>query len=300
MRRTLALVALLALYLFVALQNQDGWWDSWAHWNGRARLLLYHDPLWLFQVMPPNHLDYPPLWYLIVNTGYRLAGDTPLVGVVLHGAVFAALLLFYRRALIVIFVGLVTLEYAVSQFADIPLALTFLLAAVAYRHKHEDYAGLALGAGVLIKNEGLLIALIFVGVWIVRERRIPRAALVTLLPCFVGLWIFRQFVQAPGDLFTSGAGARLFDISRYIIVLPLTVAGLVQFGIGALPLLGGVMVAERRTVRTSVPLLAAGVVLLGYVGIYLISPYDLTWHITNSWDRLIVQVFPVLVYETIN
>jgi hypothetical protein len=133
----------------------------------------------------------------------------------------------------------------------------------------------------------------------VRERRIPRAALVTLLPCFVGLWIFRQFVQAPGDLFTSGAGARLFDISRYAIVLPLTVAGLVQFGIGALPMLGGVVVAERRTVRPSVPLVAVGVVLLGYVAIYLISPYDLTWHITNSWDRLIVQVFPVVVWSVI-
>jgi hypothetical protein len=35
--------------------------------------------------------------------------------------------------------------------------------------------------------------------------------------------------------------------------------------------------------------------LLGYFGVYILTPLDLTWQLQTSLDRLLVQVWPVLV-----
>ena len=49
------------------------------------------------------------------------------------------------------------------------------------------------------------------------------------------------------------------------------------------------------------PAYVAGIVMLtiqalGYYGIFLITPYDLAWHLSYSAARLILQVFPVITF----
>ena len=44
-------------------------------------------------------------------------------------------------------------------------------------------------------------------------------------------------------------------------------------------------------------MVTVALVLAGYVLIYAATPHDVVWHVTNSWDRLLMQVFPVVVYE---
>jgi hypothetical protein len=39
-----------------------------------------------------------------------------------------------------------------------------------------------------------------------------------------------------------------------------------------------------------------GVQLAGYYAAFLITPYDLTWHLSYSTDRLMLQVFPLLLF----
>jgi hypothetical protein len=36
--------------------------------------------------------------------------------------------------------------------------------------------------------------------------------------------------------------------------------------------------------------------LLGDYGVYLITPYDLTWHLTYSIERIVLQAFPMIVF----
>ena len=36
--------------------------------------------------------------------------------------------------------------------------------------------------------------------------------------------------------------------------------------------------------------------LLGYYGAFLITPYDLTWHLSDSTERLVLQIFPLLLF----
>ena len=35
---------------------------------------------------------------------------------------------------------------------------------------------------------------------------------------------------------------------------------------------------------------------LGYYAIYLITPYDLTWHLQYSIDRIFLQIFPLIAF----
>lgn len=130
------------------------------------------------------------------------------------------------------------------------------------------------------------------------SRLIPWKALLTFAPFAVCLLLFRAVVTVPNDIVGStGILERLTDGSRYAVILPLLVGGLVTFGGGALLVTGGALWLERVRLRASVPLVAAALVLAGYVGIYAITPLELRWHIVTSFDRLLIHLFPVVVYS---
>lgn len=162
------ILAFVALFAVLAITRVPyGQWDAWATWNALARLLYYHDAGDVFRYSIVFHKDYPPLLYLTVLNGFRVFGDTVLVPIALQGAVFAALLWLVRKptwALLI--VGVVAMRYALMQYADLPLALAFLCAVVAWRRDRPLWVGAALGVGLLLKNEGALIAACFFAVWI--------------------------------------------------------------------------------------------------------------------------------------
>ncbi len=39
-----------------------------------------------------------------------------------------------------------------------------------------------------------------------------------------------------------------------------------------------------------------GVQILAYYAVYLITPYDLTWHLSYSIERIFLQVFPLIAF----
>ena len=43
-------------------------------------------------------------------------------------------------------------------------------------------------------------------------------------------------------------------------------------------------------------LVLLSVQLLGYYAVYVITPYDLTWHLTYSIERIFLQVFPLSAF----
>lgn len=295
-----ALIAVfMVAYIVGAIQSPDGQWDGFAIWNAKARLWLYHDPLEVLRVSLLPHKDYPPLLSLVIYHGYLVFGDVQTVPIVVHGAVFAGLLWMLRyRLWTLAIVGAVALPYSVTMFADLTLALCFLGAVIAYRHERPLWVGFALGCGVLVKNEGSLMALVFVGVWIVSARRIPYRTLLVLAPFVVCLLLYRQVVPEQNDIMgSSGMLERLTDVSRYGVILPMLISMSLGFGGGAFGVLGAVLWLQRRRVRVSMPLVTVALILVGYVGIYAITPHDVAWHIGNSWDRLLLQLWPVAVYE---
>ena len=78
-----------------------------------------------------------------------------------------------------------------------------------------------------------------------------------------------------------------------------------MLGIGILPVLALYAVIFRSPVRLELrPAYMAGITMLviqvlGYYAAYLASPYDLAWHLSYSSGRVVLQLFPLLLFLTL-
>jgi hypothetical protein len=294
---TLLAVFLLA-YAVVALLIPNGQWDAYAIWNVRARFLYYGaDP---FHYPAVAHPDYPLLLPLAVAFGYRLIGAThPLVPIVLHGFVYAGTMWLFRRNIwLLSIVGLVGLQYASYQYADLPLALALLAATVAFYQSRQIGVGLALGIAIHTKNEGLLIAACFLFVWAAAQRRVPWRAVLAFAPFLALLVAFKLWVNVPNDVVGStGILERLVDVERAVTVLQFVVPRFFVFGSGINLIVISIVLLLRIPIRPTVPLVAALLIFSGYLAIYQITPHDVQWHMLYSYDRLILHLFPTVLYS---
>jgi hypothetical protein len=298
----LLLIALFGrVYVSLAHHMPHGAWDAWMIWNLRAKFVALAPGVFDMARLPSHymHVDYPPLLPLVVGLGWKVTGVNLWWPAVVHGVVLLVLLWVLRKPLWALaLVGAVGVEYAATQYADTPLALTFLLAVVAYEARREWLVGLALGAGLLTKNEGALMALAFVGLWALWERRIPARALLAMAPFALALVAFKLYAASGNDIISaSGKLARALDGARYGIIAGRVSIMTVQFGTGALFVLAAALWLTSPWHRLTLPLVVIGATLVGYLAMYAITPRDLAWHVNFSWDRLLWQVFPALVYS---
>ena len=71
-------------------------------------------------------------------------------------------------------------------------------------------------------------------------------------------------------------------------------------GIIAVLLVYLILVREPLTKERTLMVIASsamlGIQMLGYYGVYLITPYDLTWHLSFSVERIFLQIFPLLAF----
>jgi hypothetical protein len=229
------------------------------------------------------------------------------------------------------------LRCAESQMADVPIALFFLLscAFVVIAIELADLRSLVL-AGVCAslaawtKNEGLLMAVclaaaLFLAGGCQMQDRLRAAAcfLVGAAPLLLLLAWFRLRHAGGNDLLanTSSVAAawhRLVDPHRYAAVLAGLARQLIRVDrwgvfLMAVPVIwicccaGLDRDSSPEESRASRPchdraghLLAMAIilVLLGYGLVYILTPYDLAWHISSSIDRLLLQCWPSAILAT--
>jgi hypothetical protein len=223
------------------------------------------------------------------------------------------------------------IELGTSQYADVPLAF-FILATITLLCLHDDptgrgddsrsrglivLAGLGAGFAAWTKNEGLLfLCAILVArfVMLVRpQSRGDRAVafailLAAIAPMFFLIAWFKHSIAPPGDLFSdiSTAMRKALDPTRYGAILKWYGKEFLRFGhwllIPGTILLAGLSAAPgfRRSqvsqscVRSSA--FALVLTLAGYFAVYLITPYDLYWHLRFSLGRLFMQLWPSTVF----
>jgi hypothetical protein len=68
---------------------------------------------------------------------------------------------------------------------------------------------------------------------------------------------------------------------------------------GSLPLVMAVAVAAafaRQARTTRALLLVAGAMIGSYYAVWVLSPVDTVWLVSTSFDRLLLQVWPALVF----
>lgn len=220
------------------------------------------------------------------------------------------------------------------EMADLPLAF-FILATVILIYFYFVYkkpalialAGLTSGLAAWTKNEGALFA-VGIGVALVvafifeeikkenllikfQKNVLPKLFwfVLGLVFPFVIVIGFKLFLAPPSDVLSGTATAtqKILTISRHLEILQYLGRELFYFGgwtswFGILPVLLVYFLLFRLPVNKELrPAYLAGITmlavqLLGDYGVYLITPYDLTWHLSYSIERIVLQIFPVIAF----
>ncbi len=230
------------------------------------------------------------------------------------------------------FIELGTSQYADVPLSFFILATVALLCLHDSRaqddHSHFSsgllaLAGLAAGCAAWTKNEGLLFLSTILLARLLTLIRYGRSSvgaiarqlaplLITAAPVLLLVAYFKHFIAPPGDLFSDGTTAlhKLMDPARYWAIVKWYVKGFLRFGHwlvipSTLLLIAFYFAAGERPrdtelteaevgLRTSI--LALGLTLAGYFAVYLITPYDIYWHLRFSLPRLFLQLWPSAIF----
>jgi 4-amino-4-deoxy-L-arabinose transferase-like glycosyltransferase len=222
------------------------------------------------------------------------------------------------------------IRHGASQYADVPLSF-FFVATVALLFFHAEapsqiyfliLAGMAAAFSAWTKNEGILFLMLFfllhsVVTTLVKPRRSwvreVGGLLMGAVPVSVVILIYKALIASSNGLLAAqGLGLsvqKLLDISRYRLVISRFGRELFSFGewsatVGrVLPfllffyfLLLGASVKKKDVAATSIAVLLPVFMMLGHFFAYILSPYDLAWHLDSSLNRLLLQLWPLAIF----
>ncbi len=216
--------------------------------------------------------------------------------------------------------------HGATQCADVPLAF-FILAAVVLLYLHDRspesrrgplvLAGLSAGFAAWTKNEGLVfvaavcVARLAVAARTRRWRGHLREMLffaAGLLPVLVVVACFKMFFAPRGLWLSAGfqsAIAGVADPARWYLIAKAFARKAVSFGRWRVSLsivlvvylgLLGLKVKEKDKRGVAASLATLCLLAAGYFLAYLTTPCDVSWHLTYSLNRLILQLWPSLVF----
>ena len=325
----------LAIFIWVSERNPRGGWDAWAIWNLRAHFLYraggsaWRDAF--TEVLAWSHPDYPLLLPAFVARGWRLLGrESSMVPVALAcfftfgcAGLMASGVTILRGARQGFLAGLALAAtpflyvQGAMQCADVPVAF-FILAtlvslALADRFNSRGFAAIAGMAAALAgwtKNEGLLWfgAILLARILMARGRSL-QPFLAGALPVLAPVIFFKACVATASDIFGSagraGMIARVLDPNRYLLIAKEAFRHIRDFGplpVSAFAILAVYLAIaglqrdkrDRDILRTST--LALSLSAVGYCLIYLLRPLDLAWLLDTSADRLLLQIWPGIVF----
>jgi len=209
------------------------------------------------------------------------------------------------------------------QLADIPLAF-FILASIVfiffyYQEKRPvlfAFAGLSAGLAAWTKNEGILFLLVSGTILTIAELR--TRSFQGLYAYFAGLLfplaivLYFKLQLAPASEFLSGGTSKiiqnLMDVSRHQMIFGSFKNFFLSSGgwnhVGVLLILCIYYLVFHSRIKDNPAAVFIGLSILacqimGYYVFYLISPYDLEWHLRTSLDRLFTHVYPAILFVTL-
>ena len=293
----------LAVFIRVSVLMPGGGWDAWAIWNLRAHFLYRAGAVaWrdgFTEALAWSHPDYPLLLPAFVARGWGLLGRES-VGVPIALAGFFT----FGCA------GLMTTSIAILRGTRQGLLAGLALADRFNSRGLAVLAGVAAALGGWAKNEGLLwFGAILLALMIVTRWRLIRAFMAGALPILAPILFFKTSVASSSDIFgaagRAGMMTRVLDPGRYMLIVREAFLHAWNFGpllVSAFVILAGYLaVAGLRRDNRDRAILRAGALALvftaaGYFTIYLVRPLDLAWLLETSSDRLLLQLWPSIVF----
>jgi hypothetical protein len=283
------------------------------------------------------HPDYPLLLPLSISRLWTMGGGVQvavpqafgvcsgaLVGMLLVGAAWS---LRGPTTAAVAGAGLLMLpgflRASASQLADVPLACCYLATLVALalgargdRGRWFVVAGLSAGAATWTKNEGLLFfvsalsGLLAAAVRSANEgpeaRRRIGEFVIGAAPFLVAVIVLRS-IAIQSDLIAGqspiATWQRVTTVARYGEILRHggTLLATMPDVIGAIVFAAYLgLTGFARDVRSALPVVGTlALTACGYFALYVVTPYELSWHLTTSADRLVVQLWPSAVFAAL-
>lgn len=215
------------------------------------------------------------------------------------------------------------LEHGVAQYADVTLGYFFLativlvwLSRIQGNARLLSLSGLVAGFAAWTKNEGQLFVCAFLVSYAVvlwRDQGISAClrdgalVLAGMMPAILTVVYFKIRIAPPGDLFAGNSMLlKVVDLHRYWFIVRWYNKELFLFGHwflipGTILILaygyvmGRHLVPEQATV-TRISVLTLVVTAAGYFAIFVITPYDLRWHLRYSLNRLFLQLWPSVLF----
>lgn len=319
----LALAFLTGSMVQTARTMPYGDWDAWAIWNMRAKFLASDN--WQGSISKEigvrSHPEYPLLWPGAVAKTWSWTGSTgspatPAFLSALASLALAAILLsgvwllrgaaMGAMAALVLVASVSYWQYAALQYADIPLAM-FMLAAlcVAVIAETQQWRpGLMALSGILAslaawtKDEGAVL-LVGLGVTVlVRARRRALAWLAAALPATLLVAVFKLVLTPGSPIWGAPKGDFAGRMKLISGVFFNEILGTGHFP--AHPVLMLILCAAllglRRPARPIWPLAPVAILGASYIGAYMVTNADLSWHLQTSATRLLLQITPSFLF----
>lgn len=242
---------------------------------------------------------------------------------------YAALAMLRNRnqaymAVLLILVSTQFLHLGTDQYGDVPLSFYILSTIVLLTLKDQRpdlaapllvLAGVTTAGAAWTKNEGLLfLALVslvcFMG-QIIRKgpgsgARESAYFFLGLLPVGGTLFYYKVMFAPRNDMINVPTLREtiyhLFDLDRYLITGAAILKKILTFNEGIVILMAAFWLfsgPDRSAPvkkHTASNIILLSLMLCGFLAAYVITPYDLEWHIGSSIRRLIIQLWPAWVF----
>jgi 4-amino-4-deoxy-L-arabinose transferase-like glycosyltransferase len=207
--------------------------------------------------------------------------------------------------------------------ADIPLAFYFITFCILYTLAQEFrsrkllvISGISLGLSTWTKNEGFLFSLVALSIhfffsfyrlgfyiWLRDFYRIC----IGFVPLSFTMMLLKYLYAPPNDLLSSFNQQiileKITDINRYAVIFNNFKRELVYIGdwIIQVPivLIFFAITMGYNKKKNFISLLLLSILIIMIAGcfvIYLLTPHNLQWHISNSMNRLIIQLWPIFIF----
>lgn len=284
------------------------------------------------------HADYPPLLSLNIASRWDILSEetayVPMFQSILFS--FACLGLSFGalarlKSLGQASLGLILLSGVQfflheggRQLADVPLAFyTFASVVFMFFYYHEKrpaliaFAGFTAGLAAWTKNEGILFLFASAGITVIAalQKRLFKDLYLyfggLLLPLAL-LFYFKLQLAPPSEFLSAGSSKivqNLMDTSRHQLIIDsfknffLHDGGWNNIGIFLILCVYFLLFHSRMKDNPDVVFISLSIFacqFTGYYLFYLISPYDLEWHVNYSLGRLFVQIYPAIIFVILN
>lgn len=248
-----------AIFLLMgAFKLPQGYWDAWAIWNLRARMIFLSGDAWesaFSDTYGDSHPDYPLMLPLTITRSWIFTGESTAIvpaGFSIFAALATTIFLFYAverlrgryTALTAVLLLMGTpffLKFGCWQYSDQLLGLFFLVTCyflIAGTQKGQEklmfIAGLSAGFAAWTKNEGLVFALLtllylIMSFWLQSEKLAREAWKSKFLPFCTGiapgiltLILFKSVFPVRNDILAAVSNhsfSIFFDFARHAKIL---------------------------------------------------------------------------------